>query len=69
MEVAKEKFNSPSSKSQRKEMKDAAVELAGALKDWERFVEVMSSRMKFGPSEVGVISRVNQLLLDSMERY
>lgn len=49
----------------------AAAELATAFKDWEKFVEVLSTvadKFKFGPSEMGVISSVNQLLLDSIER-
>lgn len=40
-------------------------------KDWRKFVEVLSSvgdKLNFAPSELGMISRVNRLLLDSVER-
>lgn len=70
-DVARERYNSPSATQQRQEFKAAGAELAAAFKDWKKFVEVLSSvadKFKFGPSELGVISRVNQTLLDSMER-
>jgi hypothetical protein len=71
MEVQKTRFNSPSAMEHRDELRRAGSELAEALKDWKKFVEVLSSvgdKLNFAPSELGVISRVNRLLLDSVER-
>ncbi len=71
MEVQKTRFNSPSAVEHRDELRRAGSELAEALKDWKKFVEVLSSvgdKLNFAPSELGVISRVNRLLLDSVER-
>jgi hypothetical protein len=69
--VARERYNSPTATNQRREMKEAAVELTSALSDWSKFVETLSSvadKFKFADSEMTVISRVNQSLLDSLER-
>ncbi len=71
MEVQKTRFNSPSAVEHRNELRKAGSELGEALKDWKKFVEVLSSvgdKLNFAPSELGVISRVNRLLLDSVER-
>merc|ERR1711916_101171 len=71
LEVQRVRYNSPTAKVQREELKLAGKELGAALSDWRKFVEVLSTvadKFKFGPSELSVISRVNQMLLDSMER-
>jgi hypothetical protein len=71
LEVARERYRSPTMTQQRREMRVAALELTAALSDWNKFVEALSSigdRFKFAPSEQTVISRVNQSLLDSLER-
>lgn len=53
----------------RAELRRAGSELVEALQDWRKFVEVLSSvgdKLNFAPSELGMISRVNRLLLDSV---
>ena len=65
------RYNAPSAQAQRVEMRKAGKELTSALSDWKKFIEVLANvadKFKFGASELGVISRVNQMLLDSVER-
>lgn len=53
--VARERYNSPSVKQQRNEMKAATLELMSALSDWSKFVEALSKvadKFKFADSEV-----------------
>lgn len=71
LEAQRVRYQSPSSVAQRNELRAAGKELAAALTDWRTFVDALGrvvDSVKFQESELSVISRVNQLLLDSVER-
>lgn len=71
LEVGRTRYRSPTAQQQRSDMRAALKELTSALSDWNAFVVALSSladHFKFAPSEMTLISRVNQSLLDSMER-
>lgn len=66
LEVARERYRSPTVKQQREDMKAAAKELTWAISDWSKFVEALSNvadRFKFADTEVELCSAVQCIAL------